>query len=215
MRSYGFDEKPCPLVYTLEGKKIGDGAMFVEHVRANYGKVLGMTKETQKKRTHENMQKINEEMRKKEQGLSTSERIFKALDKIKDKNEVSQIQDSFFLPEIEQDCLFWTRRMDLFRENRLLDVPDEVLIAQQKLAEVEAIEAARDQTFEEFKFKYEDHIEGKAANTRTARQSNFGGDDAKSARSKSVKGRSKKVTSQSGANDDDDAKSQKSRKADK
>jgi hypothetical protein len=53
------------LVYTIEGTLIGDGASFVEHVRSMYGKVLGMTKETQKKRTHENMTKINEEMRKK------------------------------------------------------------------------------------------------------------------------------------------------------
>lgn len=103
--------------------------MFVEHVRANYGKVLGMTKETQKKRTHENMQKINEEMRKKEQGLTTGEKIAKALDKIKEKNVVTQIQDAFFVPEIEQDCLFWTRRMNQFREGRVLDIPDEVLIA--------------------------------------------------------------------------------------
>jgi hypothetical protein len=129
VRSYGFDEKPCPLVYTLEGKKIGDGAMFVEHVRANYGKVLGMTKETQKKRTHENMQKINDEMRKKEQGLTTGEKIAKSLDKIKEKNYVNCIQDSFFLPEIEKDCLFWTRRMDLYQGARLLDIPDEVMIA--------------------------------------------------------------------------------------
>jgi len=110
-------------------KKIGDGAMFVEHVRANYGKVLGMTKETQKKRTHENMQKINDEMRKKEQGLTTGEKIAKSLDKIKEKNYVNCIQDAFFLPEIENDCLFWTRRMDLYQGARLLDIPDEVLIA--------------------------------------------------------------------------------------
>lgn len=103
--------------------------------------------------------------------------------------------------------------MDLFRGDRTRDIPDEVLIAQQKQAEIEAAEASRDQTFEEFKFKYEDHIEGKAANTRVARQSNFG-DDVKSARSKSMKGRSRRGVSQSGRDDDDDAKSQKSRKAD-
>ena len=34
---------------------MGDGASFVEEVREKFGKVLGMTKETQKKRTHENM----------------------------------------------------------------------------------------------------------------------------------------------------------------
>jgi len=44
-RSFGFYEKTCPIVYTIEGTLIGDGANFVEHVRERYGKVLGMTKE--------------------------------------------------------------------------------------------------------------------------------------------------------------------------
>ena len=52
------------MVYTLEGTLIGDGANFVEHVRERYGKVLGMTKENQKKRTQDNMTMINEKMRK-------------------------------------------------------------------------------------------------------------------------------------------------------
>ena len=68
-RSYGFYEKTCPLVYTIEGRLVGDGASFVEEVREKFGKVLGMTKETQKKRTHENMTLINEEMRKKQEGV--------------------------------------------------------------------------------------------------------------------------------------------------
>ena len=46
-------------------------------------------------------------------------------------------------------------------------------------------------TYEEFKFKYEEHIEGKAQNLRTARASNYG----ESARSKSVKGKKVKATS--------------------
>ena len=53
-------------MYTIEGTLIGDGAAFVEHVRDRYQKVLGMTKENQKRRTNENMNKINDEMRKKE-----------------------------------------------------------------------------------------------------------------------------------------------------
>ena len=61
--------------------------------------------------------------------------------------------------------------------------------------------------FEEFKFKYEEHIDGKAPNLRTARASNFG-EEVKSQRSKSVKGKGKKVTSsRAGDDDDDDAKS--------
>jgi hypothetical protein len=30
-RSYGFEKKSCPLVYTLEGTLIGDGSDFITH----------------------------------------------------------------------------------------------------------------------------------------------------------------------------------------
>ena len=60
---------------------IGDGANFVEHVRDRYGKVLGMTKENQKRRTNENVNKINDEMRKKDKGLTLSEKIEKLIEK--------------------------------------------------------------------------------------------------------------------------------------
>jgi hypothetical protein len=200
-------------VYTIEGTLIGDGASFVEHVRNLYGKVLQMTKETQKKRTHENMALINDEMRKKQEGLTLAEKIAKALEKIKLKNVVSHIQDAFFEKENEQDSLFYTRRTNLFREERTMHIEDEAAIAKKLQREQELAEASRDPTYEEFKFKYEDHIEGKAPNLRTARQSNFG-DEAKSTRSKSIKGKSRKVMSQSGVDEDDDAKSSKSKKAD-
>ena len=71
------------MVYTLEGALIGDGANFVEHVRERFGKVLGMTKENQKKRTQENMTMINEEMRRKNEGLTLSEKITQHAEKIK------------------------------------------------------------------------------------------------------------------------------------
>jgi len=36
-RSYGFYRRlQGPFVYTLEGKLIGDGAEFIEHIRARY-----------------------------------------------------------------------------------------------------------------------------------------------------------------------------------
>ena len=38
MRTYGFEKKSCPIVYTLEGTLIGSGADFVEHVRERYDK---------------------------------------------------------------------------------------------------------------------------------------------------------------------------------
>lgn len=203
-------------MYTIEGTLIGDGASFVEHVRERFGKVLGMTKETQKKRTHENMTMINEEMRKKQEGHTLGEKIAKNLEKIKSKNVVSHIDDAFFLQEIEQDCRFYIRRTNMFRAGgRTRNIEDEVAIAQKLQAELEAIEAKRDQTYEEFKFKYEEHIDGKAPNLRTARASNFG-DDVKSARSRSNKGKGKRLTSSRGAEEEeDDAKSAKSRKSGK
>lgn len=138
----------------------------MEHVRERYGKVLGMTKETQKKRTHDNMTLINEEMRKKQEGHTLGEKIAKCLEKIKSKEDahkntvVSNIDDAFFAPEVEQDSSFYIRRTNLFREGgRTRNVEDEVAIAQKLQAELEAAEAKRDQTYEEFKSKYEDHIE--------------------------------------------------------
>lgn len=50
-----------------------------------------MTKETQKKRTHDNMTLINDEIRKKQEGLTLSEKIAKSLEKIKLKNVISHI----------------------------------------------------------------------------------------------------------------------------
>ena len=117
-------------MYTLEGRLVGDGASFVEEVREKFGKVLGMTKETQKKRTHENMMMINEEMRKKSEGHTLAEKITKSLEKIKGKNVISHIDDAFFTQEIEQDCCFYTRRTNQFRDNgRTRNIEDEAAIA--------------------------------------------------------------------------------------
>jgi|LauGreDrversion4_2_1035121.scaffolds.fasta_scaffold155220_1 hypothetical protein len=55
-----------------------------------------MTKEQQKKRTNENMTLIQDEMRKKQDGLTLGEKVEKYLEKIKNKQGVSLIQDTFF-----------------------------------------------------------------------------------------------------------------------
>lgn len=164
---------------------------------------------------------INEEMRKKQEGHTLGEKIAKSLEKIKSKEDahknsvVSHIDDAFFLEEIEHDSRFYLRRTNLFRAGgRTRNVEDELALAQKVQAELEAVEAKRDQTYEEFKFKYEDHIDGKAANLRTARASHFG-DDVKSHRSKSVKSRKKVTSSRAGDEEDDDAKSFKSKKSSK
>ena len=36
-RTYGFKEKKCPIVYTLEGDEIGDGNAFIEEIKKIYG----------------------------------------------------------------------------------------------------------------------------------------------------------------------------------
>lgn len=94
-RSFGFYEKTCPIVYTIEGTLIGDGASFVEHVRDRYGKVLGMTKENQKRRTNKNVEMIQEEMRKKKD-LTLSEKIEKAIEKVKKKDNIVHMNDTFY-----------------------------------------------------------------------------------------------------------------------
>jgi hypothetical protein len=169
-RSFGFYENCCPLVYTIEGTLIGDGASFVEHVRERYGKVLGVTKEIQKKRTQENITTINDEMRKKKDGLTLGEKIELALEDLKTKSCVSLIDDSFLVPENSCGNEYFTRRSNFLRDDgRKLDIVDEVLVAQRLQAELDKAEAERDRTFEEFKLENEDFIEGRLTRQRTAR----------------------------------------------
>jgi hypothetical protein len=95
-RSYGFEKKSCPIVYTLEGILIGDGRGFVDHVRDRYGKSLTITKESQKNRTKINVDENDERMRKKKEGDTLGEKIENYLEKLK-KKEVSQlIEDAFY-----------------------------------------------------------------------------------------------------------------------
>ena len=110
---------------------------------------------------------INEKMRKQQDGLTLGEKIAAHSEKIKSKKAVELIDDAFFSEEIEKGAKYYVRRANLLREgNRTRNIEDEVLAAQKLQAELEAIEAKRDQTFEEFKAKYDEHIEGKAQNTR-------------------------------------------------
>jgi len=88
---------------------------------------------------------INEEMRKKQEGHTLGEKIAKSLEKIKGKNVVSHLDDAFFQLEIENDCKFYIRRHNQFREGgRTRNIEDEVAIAQKLQAELEAEEAKRD-----------------------------------------------------------------------
>jgi len=63
------------LIYTIEGTLIGDAQNFVEHVRQKYQRAIALTKDSQKRRTMQNIKMINEKMRKKEEGLNMNEKI--------------------------------------------------------------------------------------------------------------------------------------------
>ena len=127
-RSYGFYEKNCPFVYTLEGKLIGDGSDFIEHVRSNYCRAnISMIKEHQENRMKDNIEKIKEEMRKRNEGLTLNEKIEKELEKVKKKAVVSHMGDSFFKEVEEHGSIFYLRRTNLQRDNgRTLNIVDEI-----------------------------------------------------------------------------------------
>lgn len=63
-RSYGFAKRSCPLIYTIEGTLIGDAQAFIDHAREKYSRSIQLTKDTQKRRTQQNIKMINEYMRK-------------------------------------------------------------------------------------------------------------------------------------------------------
>ena len=63
-RSYGFAKRSCPLIYTIEGTLVGDAQAFIDHAREKYSRSIQLTKDTQKRRTQQNIKMINEYMRK-------------------------------------------------------------------------------------------------------------------------------------------------------
>lgn len=50
-RVYGFDNKYCPIVYTLDGKLIGGTHEFKNHIKDRFDRPLQIPKETVKQRT--------------------------------------------------------------------------------------------------------------------------------------------------------------------
>jgi hypothetical protein len=85
-RSYGFEEKTCPIIYTLEGTLIGDGRNFVDHVRKRFNKQLNFAKEVTRARAKLNTDDNEERMKKNRDGETLSERVENYLDKIRKKN---------------------------------------------------------------------------------------------------------------------------------
>ena len=95
-RSYGFEKKSCPIIYTLEGTLIGSGADFVEHVRERYDKQVPVSKEQQKGRTKLNIAENEQRMRKKEKGDTLGEQILKNMKEAIDNKTANIIDDAFY-----------------------------------------------------------------------------------------------------------------------
>ena len=85
-RSYGFVQKSCPLVYTLEGTLIGDGKEFVRHVRERYGRTVVVEKEQLRARQELNEEENNKRIKKKREGETLGEKIQNHLDKMQKRN---------------------------------------------------------------------------------------------------------------------------------
>ena len=94
-RSYGFDKKTCPIVYTLEGTLIGDGRDFVDHVRDKFGKALTITKEAARARIKLTVEDNEKRMKKNKEGETLGERIENYLEKLK-KRAVSTLLDGSY-----------------------------------------------------------------------------------------------------------------------
>ena len=75
-RAYGFYEQFCPFIYTLEGELIGDGADFMEHVRQSYARTqITMDRQQVDEIRKHNLETINDQMRKREEGMNLKEKI--------------------------------------------------------------------------------------------------------------------------------------------
>lgn len=105
-KSYGFVQKSSTVVYTLEGKLIGDGRNFIEYIREHFGANITISKEQQKNRTALNVKENEERMRKMKEGESLAERIELYMEKVKKKKVAQQIDDCFYEECIEKGIPF-------------------------------------------------------------------------------------------------------------
>jgi len=80
---------------------IGNAQNFIDHVREKYQRAIALTKDTQKRRTQQNIKMIEEYMRKKQEGMNMKELIQSHLEDIKDKELISLIDDAFFDQRLE------------------------------------------------------------------------------------------------------------------
>ena len=72
------------------------------------------------------MKDINEDMRKKKEGLTLGEKIEKHLERVKRRQLVSLIDDTFFEEKVERGCQLLVRKGNFMREKRTLNIIDEI-----------------------------------------------------------------------------------------
>lgn len=215
VRCYGFTSKQeCPIIYTVSGQLIGNASEFVEHVRDKYldGKPISAGTEVQKRRLHDNQEMIKEEWRKKKEGPTLAEKIEKHLEKVKKKEIVSHLIDTFFEQVNEGGCDYYVRYTDLQRDygTRTVDVVDEFEKRAKEKREAEEKEAKRDIDFEEYKNEFSEYIEGKIPSEKIPYPSDDeepGVKDKSRTKSKMSKGKNQSQLKEN--NDYDDAKSSK------
>ena len=153
-------------------------------------------------------------MRKKK-GMTLKEKIDQQLQKVKKKDVIEHIDDCFFEEVEEGGALFQVRKTNLQRDGgRTMNIPDEIEIANEEAMRLADEEAKRDINYEEYKSKFEDHIEGKAE-ARVIEESD--NEEPAQVMSKSAPKSKKDITNQNktGSNfnpgdDEDDSKSKAS-----
>ena len=117
-RSYGFESKPNPIAYNLEGTYIGDGADFIEHIRNRFGKSLKISSDQTRQRTQLNTQENTEPMTKRNQDeLPLGEKIGQFLVDMKKQNFVQQI-DSGYEEVDEAGIKFYVRRSNFLKDTQ-------------------------------------------------------------------------------------------------
>lgn len=95
-RSYGFENKFCPIIYTIEGKLIGDGKAFQDHIIQRFNKAVPFNKDAVKVRNRQTQELNDELMRKKRDGDTISIKIENVLEKLKKKKVTNLITDAFY-----------------------------------------------------------------------------------------------------------------------
>jgi len=117
-------------------------------------------------------------MRARKHGPTLKEKIEHNFEKIKKRDLISHIGESFFEPVQEKGVVYQLRRTNVQRDNgRTLNIIDEIEAQAAQERELREIEEAKDMTFEDFKEQFLAHIEGTAANEREAVESHDEGVD--------------------------------------